>query len=76
MTQIKNRRLWTAAIVAFVVALPALAQVEPDPLAGLDSYIEQEMDRWEIPGAAVQNLLSIRFIELPLSVPERSASAR
>jgi CubicO group peptidase (beta-lactamase class C family) len=46
-------RFWTAAVLAILVAVPALAQVEPGPLAGLESYIEQEMDRWEIPGAAV-----------------------
>ena len=53
MTRTRNRRLWTAAIVAIFVALPALAQVEPDPLAGLDAFIDEAMARWNIPGAAV-----------------------
>ena len=44
---------WTAMALAIVVALPALAQVTPDPLAGLDSYIKTEMERWKVPGVAV-----------------------
>ena len=53
MTRFGNHRLWTAAIVAIFVAFPSLAQVAPDPLAGLDSYIEKELERWKVPGVAV-----------------------
>jgi CubicO group peptidase (beta-lactamase class C family) len=53
MMRSRNHKLWTAAIVVVIVALPALAEVAPDPLAGLDSYIEEAMDRWNVPGAAV-----------------------
>ena len=37
MKQIESRRFWAAAVLAILVALPAAAQVEPDPLAGLDT---------------------------------------
>jgi CubicO group peptidase (beta-lactamase class C family) len=53
MPQIVNSRLWTATIVALFVALPAPAQIAPDPLVGLDSYIEHEMERWKVPGVGV-----------------------
>lgn len=53
MMHIRNHRLWTAFIVAVLVAYRAIAQVGHDPLAELDSYIEQEMDRWNVPGVAV-----------------------
>jgi len=53
MTHIKNRRLWTAAIVAIFVAFSSFAQVESDPLAGLDAFIEEAMEQWNIPGVAV-----------------------
>jgi len=45
--------LWTAAVLAIFISLPALAQVAPDPLEGLDSYIEQELERWKVPGVSV-----------------------
>jgi CubicO group peptidase (beta-lactamase class C family) len=46
-------RLWTAAILAVFISTPAVAQVAPDPIAGLDSYIEKEMERWKVPGVGV-----------------------
>jgi CubicO group peptidase (beta-lactamase class C family) len=45
--------LWIAGFVAIVIAIPAFAQVAPDPLDGLDAYIERAMERWEVPGASV-----------------------
>ena len=53
MKKIESRPFWAAAVLAILVALPAQAQVHPDPLAGLDSYIKDTMARWDIPGAAV-----------------------
>ena len=44
---------WAAAVVAIVAAGAAFAQVAPDPLDGLDSYIEDTMKLWDVPGAAV-----------------------
>jgi CubicO group peptidase (beta-lactamase class C family) len=53
MQQTTTPKFWIATILAIVVAAPVLAQVEPDPLAGLDAFIEQGMELWDIPGAAV-----------------------
>ena len=53
MSRIEASRLWPAALLAICVALPVHAQVQQDPLAGLDSYIENIMERWDVPGAAV-----------------------
>lgn len=53
MRRIETSRLWTVAVLAIFVAIPALAQVERDPLEGLDSYIETKMERWDVPGVAV-----------------------
>ena len=53
MEMTDNRKFWAAAILAILVALPTLAQVEPDPLAGLESFIENTMKIWDVPGVAV-----------------------
>jgi CubicO group peptidase (beta-lactamase class C family) len=43
-------RLW----VLLLLLLPGAARAQaPDPLAGLDAWIEQEMRRWQIPGLAI-----------------------
>jgi CubicO group peptidase (beta-lactamase class C family) len=44
---------WAAALVAIVAAGAAFAQVAPDPLDGLDAYVEETMKLWDVPGAAV-----------------------
>jgi CubicO group peptidase (beta-lactamase class C family) len=53
VTKIENGRLFIAALIAILLAIPAFAQVEQDPLSGLDSYIEMAMERWEVPGVSV-----------------------
>ena len=53
MKKIKTRRFWAAAILAILVALPAHAQVEHDPLAGLEAFVDNIMQQFDIPGAAV-----------------------
>jgi len=47
------RKFSVAAVLAVLVALPASSQVDPNPLAGLDEFIEQGIELWDIPGAAV-----------------------
>jgi len=53
MKHAEARRIWTAAVLAVLVAAPVLAQTERDPLAGLDASIRAAMARWEVPGLAV-----------------------
>jgi CubicO group peptidase (beta-lactamase class C family) len=36
-----------------LVAIPALAQVESDPLDRLDSYIQEQLELWKVPGVSV-----------------------
>jgi CubicO group peptidase (beta-lactamase class C family) len=47
------RKIWTAAVVTLLAAAPLLAQVERDPLAGLDASIRAAKERWQVPGVAV-----------------------
>jgi len=47
------RRFTAAAVLALLVAAPALAQTDRDPLAGLGAHIEQARELWKVPGVAV-----------------------
>ncbi len=42
----------TAPIVLFLLACPVLAQ-NPEPIQGLDAYIDQSLTDWNIPGLAI-----------------------
>jgi CubicO group peptidase (beta-lactamase class C family) len=42
-----------AAIALFLLASIAPIHAQDDPLSGLDSYIEQAMDDWQLPGLAI-----------------------
>lgn len=53
MRNIQIRRFLTAAVFTILAALPLYAQVENEPLAGLDAFVENLMQKFEIPGAAV-----------------------
>ncbi len=53
MLRNESRKIWAASVLAIFIALPALAQTEPDPLAGLETYIEEAMQLWDVPGVAV-----------------------
>ncbi len=53
MAAVVPRRFLTAAVLAIGVALPLNAEVRSNPLAGLDTYVEKTMQRWDVPGAAV-----------------------
>jgi CubicO group peptidase (beta-lactamase class C family) len=44
-------RLWVC--LTLLLAAPMRAPAQPAPLTGLDAWIEQEMQRWQIPGLAV-----------------------
>jgi CubicO group peptidase (beta-lactamase class C family) len=53
MKRREGSRVSAAVAVAVLFALPAIAQVESDPLAGLDTFVEATMKLWDVPGAAV-----------------------
>jgi CubicO group peptidase (beta-lactamase class C family) len=56
MTCFSRAHLWAVLVLLMLHGWPAQAQRRPqpaDPLAGLDAYITQAMQAWEIPGMAV-----------------------
>jgi CubicO group peptidase (beta-lactamase class C family) len=55
MSSISARAARTAACLgmACLLAVTAAAQAQQPPLAGLDGWIEREMQRWGIPGLAI-----------------------
>jgi len=53
MKKYDSLKFWAAATLVILVAVPALAQVDEDPLAGIESYIEDTMKLWDVPGVAV-----------------------
>ncbi len=53
MNRSQLRRFSAAAVLALLVAVPALAQADREPLAGLAAHIEQARELWKVPGVAV-----------------------
>jgi CubicO group peptidase (beta-lactamase class C family) len=46
-------RRWPILVLFLALLSPVGAAAQPDPFAGLDPWIEAEMERWSIPGLAV-----------------------
>lgn len=53
MSETRTKRVCTLALLAVLLAVPTIAEVGDDPLAGLDGFIAEGMGLWSVPAVAV-----------------------